>query len=31
MRMKMVDCKCEMEVKYGYQELGKAVGVLWRE
>jgi len=29
-RMKIVDCKCEMEVKYRYKELGIAVGVLWR-
>jgi hypothetical protein len=29
--MKIVDCKCEMEVKGGYKELGKTVGVVWRE
>ena len=31
MRMKTVDCKCQIEVKHGYKELGNAVGVLWRE
>ena len=31
MRMKFVDCKCEMEVKHGYKELGNVVGAVWRE
>ena len=31
MRMKIVDYKCEMEVRRGYEGLGNAVGVVWRE